>query len=101
MRRAWKEGCVSLVYTCTGDFVLSVSLYVETPHSPAVSMPTSFAPTSRFRHPVLLRSQGVTDGEVSQQCSLDPMLVQVPLRQRGVFTSGYRAGRTGDQKTSR
>ena len=54
-----------------------------------------------FRHPVLPGGQEMTDGTISHQCFLDPMLVQVPLRQRGVFTSRYRSGRTGDQKTSR
>ena len=54
-----------------------------------------------FHHQVLLRSQGVTDGPINQQCSLDQLFVQVPLRQRGVFTYSRREGRTGDQKTSR
>ena len=54
-----------------------------------------------FRHPVLLRGQGMDDGAISQQCFLDPMLVQVPLRQRGFFTYSRREGRTGDQKTTR
>ena len=55
----------------------------------------------RFRHPVLLRSQRMDADPTRQQSFLDPMLVQVPLEQSGVFIYSRREGRTADQKTSR
>ena len=56
---------------------------VEAFHAQGAAAFSNGSPSSLwcFRHPVLLRGQGMDDGPISQQCFLDHLLALASLRQ--------------------